>query len=326
MSEPIDQPGEFIGRPAASLRGIVIRYRGHYMAGARPARVTLPSASVTLLLGWEQPLTIRSGPAQGVAPASWPAMIAGPQTAPTVAGFDGAGYAVEIDLTPLGAYQLLHLPLHHLARTVIAPDHIMGPGWAANTTERLAAALSWPRRWQILDALLARRLSAGTLPSPAAVQAWNLLRERGGAVSLRELTRATGLGQRRVQQLLREHIGLPPQTLSRIVRFHRALAVASSGPDSLVDLAGLAGYHDQSHMSRDFRALSGKTPGELLHLMRRRPAGHSGGHIQSFNDFGLPAHQAARRGFAVPVPADPTKAPSPPRRSCVPPPSSSGGP
>ncbi|MFC8362266.1 helix-turn-helix domain-containing protein [Streptomyces griseorubiginosus] len=286
MSEQIDQPGEYIGRPAAALRGVVIRYRGHRMAGARPARVTLPSASVTLLLGWEQPLTIRSGPAQGVAQASWPAMIAGPQTAPMVAGFDGAGYAVEIDLTPLGAYQLLNLPLHHLARTVIAPDHAMGPGWAANTTEQLAAARSWPRRWQMLDALLARRLSAGPLPAPAAVQAWSLLRDRGGAVSLPELSRATGLGQRRIQQVLREHIGLPPRTVSRIVRFHRALAVASAGPDSLVDLAGRAGYHDQSHMNRDFRALSGRTPGELLDLVRRRPAGHSSGHIQSFNDFG----------------------------------------
>ncbi|WP_406120520.1 helix-turn-helix domain-containing protein [Streptomyces canus] len=215
-------------------------------------------------------------------------MIAGLQTAPMLAGFDGSGYAVEIDLTPLGAYQLLNLPLHNLAKTVIAPDHIMGSGWAANATEQLAAALSWSRRWQILDALLARRLGAGALPSPAAVQAWSLLRERGGAVSLRELTRATGLGQRRIQQLLREHIGLPPQALSRIVRFHRALTVASTGPDSLVDLASRAGYHDQSHMNRDFRALSGKTPGELLHLMRRRPAGHSRGHIQSFNDFGLP--------------------------------------
>lgn len=49
VSEPIGQPGEYPGRPAASLRCIVIRNRGHHMAGARPARVTLPSASVTLL-------------------------------------------------------------------------------------------------------------------------------------------------------------------------------------------------------------------------------------------------------------------------------------
>ncbi|MDH6522544.1 AraC-like DNA-binding protein [Streptomyces sp. SAI-135] len=288
MTELIDRPGEYIGRPSASLRGVVIRYRGHRMGGARPARVTLPSAAVTVLLGWGEPLTIRSGQGQGASPGQWPAMIAGLQSAPMLAGFSGSASAVEIELTPLGAYRLLCLPLHYLAKTVIDPDHIMGAGWAANATEQLAAAPHWPQRWQILDILLTRRLSNGTtVPSPAATHAWNLLRDRGGAASLRELTAVTGLGQRRIQGLLREHIGLPAQTLSRIIRFHRALAMASSGLDSLADLASQAGYHDQPHMNRDFRALSGQTPGELLDIMRRAPARHSKGHLQSFNDFGL---------------------------------------
>lgn len=287
MTEPIDQPGEYTGHPAASLRGIVVGYRGHRMEGARPARVTLPSATVTLLLAWGQPLTIHSGPEQAVPSASWPAMIAGLQTTSTLAGFDGSGYALEIDLTPLGAYQLLNIPLQHLAKTVIDPDHIMGSGWTANATEQLAAAPHWPRRWQILDALLTRRLRGGTPPSPAAVKAWALLRDRGGAVSLRELMLATGLGQRRIQGLLREHIGLPAQTLSRIIRFHRTLTMASNSLDSLADLASLAGYHDQSHMNRDFRALSSQTPRELIDIMRRTPPRHSVGHIQSFGDFGF---------------------------------------
>ncbi|WP_327692449.1 AraC family transcriptional regulator [Streptomyces sp. NBC_00459] len=231
MTEPIDRPGEYTGRPATSLRGIVIRYRGHHMGGPRPARVTLPSAAVTVLLGWGQPLTIHTGPEQA-AVGRWPAMIAGLQTAPMLAGFNGSASAVEIELTPLGAYRLLNLPLHHLAKTVIDPDHIMGEGWAANATEQLAAASRWPRRWQILDALLTRRLHGETPPSPAATQTWNLLRDRGGAVSLPNLALAIGLGQRRIQGLLREHIGLPAQTLSRIIRFHQALAVAPSGLDS----------------------------------------------------------------------------------------------
>ncbi|QUC59046.1 helix-turn-helix domain-containing protein [Streptomyces sp. A2-16] len=288
MTESIDQPGEYTGRPTASLRGIVIRYRGHRMGSARPARVTLPSAAVTVLLGWGQPLTIRSGPEQEVSPGPWPAMIAGLQTMPMLAGFDGSASAVEIELTPLGAYRLFNLPLHHLAKTVIDPDQIMGAGWAANATEQLAAASHWHGRWRILDTLLTRRLSdRATPPAPAAAQAWSLLCERGGAVSLHQLALDIGLGQRRIQGLLREHIGLPAQTLSRIIRFHNALAVASTDVNSLADLASLAGYHDQSHMNRDFRALSGQTPRQLLDIMRRTPARHSVGHLQAFNDFGL---------------------------------------
>ncbi|MDX5564567.1 hypothetical protein PYK79_16100 [Streptomyces sp. ID05-04B] len=51
MTEPIDQPGEYSAHPAASLR-VVVGCRGHRMEGARPAPVTLPSATVTLFLAW----------------------------------------------------------------------------------------------------------------------------------------------------------------------------------------------------------------------------------------------------------------------------------
>ncbi|MEV0741456.1 helix-turn-helix domain-containing protein [Streptomyces sp. NPDC050549] len=191
---------------------------------------------------------------------------------------------VEIELAPLGTYRLLNLPPHHLAKTVIDPAQIRGAGWASNATEQLAAASRWPGRWRILDTLLTRRLCSETPNSPAAAQAWRLLCDRGGAVSLRERTLAIGLGQRHGQGLLRDHIGLTAQTLARIIRFRSALAVASTDLNSL---AGLAGYHDQSHMNRDFRALSGQTPRELLDIMRRTPARHRVGRIQAFNDFGL---------------------------------------
>ncbi|WP_411093675.1 helix-turn-helix domain-containing protein [Streptomyces sp. 049-1] len=193
---------------------------------------------------------------------------------------------MEIELTPLGAYRLMNLPLHHLARTVVDPGEIMGAEWVVGVTERLAAAPHWPHRWQILDAVLTGRLGTGTAPSPAATEAWSLLRERGGGVSLPELALAIGLGRRRIQGLLREHVGLPAQTLSRILRFHRALAAAAADRPPLADLANLAGYHDQSHMHRDFRAFSGRTPQDLVRIMRRTPARHGAGHLQPFNDFG----------------------------------------
>ncbi|WUG29167.1 helix-turn-helix domain-containing protein [Streptomyces sp. NBC_00459] len=56
--------------------------------------------------------------------------------------------------------------------------------------------------------------------------------------------------------------------------------------DSLADLASRAGYYDQSHMYRDFRTLSGRTPRELLDIMSRTSPRHGLGHIQPFNDFG----------------------------------------
>ncbi|MDQ0688866.1 AraC-like DNA-binding protein [Streptomyces achromogenes] len=300
MSEPVDR-GEYVGGVAQPLRGSVIRYRGHRMAGARPLRVTLPSATVTLLLGWGHPLHVQSGPQDGSSLGEWPAMIAGLQASPLLAGFRGAAFAVEIELSPLGARRLLGTSLHHLAKAVVDPDEILGAGWTREATERLMAAPNWPQRWQILDSLLLPRL-AGPPPPPVVAEAWHLLRTRDGAVSLSDLMAVTGLGSRRLQGLFRDHIGLPAQTVSRILRFHRTLGVASSGCGSLAELAVRGGYHDQAHMNRDFRALSGQTPGELCTIMERAPARGHDGHIQPFNDFGL-RHQPRRQPGPPAVPA-----------------------
>jgi transcriptional regulator GlxA family with amidase domain len=214
-------------------------------------------------------------------------MVAGLQTSATVAGFHGPGSAVEIELTPLGARRLLGMPLYHLAKSVVDPDDILGADWAEDITEQLAAAPHWPQRWRILDTVLSRMLSVATPSHPMVIAALDLLRDRGGAVSLKGLMEATGLGARRVQGLLREHVGLPAQTLSRILRFHRTLAMAANGHFPLSQLATLAGYHDQAHMSREVRSLSGQTPQELLGIMKRAPIRPSAYHIQPFNDFGL---------------------------------------
>lgn len=294
MTNPADHGGYF-GRPAAHLRGSVIRYRGHQMTGPRPARVTLPCATVTLLLAWGHPLTIHSGRDAGHLSTHWPAMIAGLQASAMLAGFHGPGSAVEIEFTPLGARRLLGVPLHHLAKSVVDPDEILGPHWSADITDRLAGAAHWPQRWRMLDTLLTQRLCVAHPPSPVIVEIWDLVRNGGGATSLRDLMETTSLGARRIQGLLREHVGLPAQTLSRILRFHKTLAISANSRLSLGELAVMGGYHDQAHMSRDFRELSGHTPRELLGIKQRAPIQPCGDHLQPFNDFGLPPAIVERR-------------------------------
>lgn len=280
--------GESIDRVAPGwLRGHVLRYRGYRMAGPRPPRLSLPSATVTLLLGWGDPLHITDGLNRAGPSSVWPAMIAGIQTAPVLAGYLGPGHAVEVDFTPLGAHRCMRIPLHHLARAVIEPDEVMGAGWTTRLTEQLAAAPNWPRRWAILDSLLARQLASGPPASPLITEVWDLICTRDGGVTLRELTHTTGRGSRRIQGLFREHVGIPPQTVSRILRFHRTLAIASSGCPSLAQLAALGGYHDQAHMSREFRALSGHTPQQLCGLVKQESGSRHGDRTQRFSDFFL---------------------------------------
>jgi AraC-like DNA-binding protein len=60
-----------------------------------------------------------------------------------------------------------------------------------------------------------------------------------------------------------EHVGVSPKQLARVVRMRRALGsmdVARRVGWSRVALD--LGYHDQAHLTRELRALTGRTPGE----------------------------------------------------------------
>ncbi|WP_380283392.1 helix-turn-helix domain-containing protein [Kitasatospora purpeofusca] len=266
VDERQDQGENIERRPPEWMRGDVVRCRGFRTGGAQPPRVTLPSLAVTLVVGWGEPLSIRQGlGSQGTRHA----MLAGLQTAPVVAGYRGSGHAVEVEFTAVGAFRLFGLPLHLLANSATHPDDALGEGWTARLTEQLAQARDWTERWTAVDAALRPRFEAAGPLSGLAVEAWRRLRDTYGGMTARELSDATGRGERRLQHVFRDHVGLPPQTLSRVLRFQRALNLARPGRLSLAEVAAMSGYHDQAHMNRDFRALSGRTPGELRGLARQ---------------------------------------------------------
>ncbi|MEW1638189.1 helix-turn-helix domain-containing protein [Streptomyces sp. NPDC093801] len=156
-----------------------------------------------------------------------------------------------------------------MANARLHPDEVLGTGWSTGLTEQLKARPDWEGRWAVIDDALACLMVDAPPPSPVVAEAWSRLRACHGQVSAKELTAATGRGRRRLQMLFREQIGLPPQSVSRILRFQRALTLGSDACRSLADRATLCGYYDQAHMNRDFRDLAGLTPAQLCLLADR---------------------------------------------------------
>ncbi len=86
-----------------------------------------------------------------------------------------------------------------------------------------------------------------------------------GQTDIARLADAACLSTKQFNRVFSEHIGSNPKEFSRIVRFQRALHILEVKPQtSLTALACECGYFDQSHMIKDFKALSGYTPGEYL--------------------------------------------------------------
>lgn len=76
-----------------------------------------------------------------------------------------------------------------------------------------------------------------------------------------DLARASGLGLRSLQRLVRDELGLTPKWLIRRYRMQEAAAaLAESDPPPLAELASSLGFADQAHLGREFRAVIGETP------------------------------------------------------------------
>ena len=72
------------------------------------------------------------------------------------------------------------------------------------------------------------------------------------------------IGERTLQRLTARRIGLSPKWLIQRRRLHEAAeALAAVEPPDLARVAADLGYADQAHFTRDFRTVTGVTPGEF---------------------------------------------------------------
>lgn len=129
--------------------------------------------------------------------------------------------------------------------------------------DHLRELLTPARKFDLLESFLLTRLHKARAKTHTPLIRFSLdaLHATPCVTTVAELTRTTGLSPRRLSQLFRERIGVPPKLYSRILRFQQAVQQLHSGADiRWSELALACGYYDQSHFANDFRAFSGLSP------------------------------------------------------------------
>jgi AraC-like DNA-binding protein len=190
------------------------------------------------------------------------AFVGGLSDRPVRTEFVGDAGGIQVDFTPLGARRCLGLPMQELTNRVVAIEDVLGPR-AALLVERLQEARGWAERFALLDAALLRRLAEG--PEPAPEVAWTLRRlaAADGRLAIAGLAAEVGWSRRHLAASWRRDVGLAPKAVARILRFQRALRLVREG-HGLAEAAYDCGYADQPHLNRDFRALAGASPREVI--------------------------------------------------------------
>ncbi|MFJ9866113.1 helix-turn-helix domain-containing protein [Streptomyces sp. NPDC101165] len=262
----------FYARPDARLRPGILGYRGFRLAdGPARERLVVPRGTVSLLIGFQGETHVgrHVGRLSRTVPATdfrHTSVVSGLHTGARVLAHHGELRGVEVTLAPWAAQRLLvGTTLGELTDGVADPAEVLGQRFH-RLGEMLEAAPCWQDRFALLDRSLLRWTAdsgPSREPSPAVLHAWDILTRTSGAVSIREVAARTGWGLRHLETRFREQIGLAPKGLARVLRLNRAICMLSRGRRQ-ADTALDCGLYDQSHLAREFKAMTGMPPGRFL--------------------------------------------------------------
>ncbi len=190
-----------------------------------------------------------------------PSYVVGAMTGPQLVRHQGGVDLVGVRFRPGAAPAFLEVPAHEVTDGILPLDAAWA-GLAAEARERLGEAERDDARVAALEGVLLRVLKRGRGRLDAAVvAACRAVEDTLGPLGVDALTREAGVGRRQFERRFRTAVGLSPGTAVRVQRFRRALVELRRPGATLAGAALAAGYYDQPHLTRDFRALAGTTPG-----------------------------------------------------------------
>jgi AraC-like DNA-binding protein len=196
-------------------------------------------------------------------------VVTGPRTRTGIVTLPPGTVLAGIRLRPAAGAAVLGMPPNELTDAAADASAVFG---AAGEPGRLAQeqADSADGALNLLQHLVTCR---NPLPEPmTAAVLTGATRDgwRVGAVP-------SAVSDRQVRRRCVAATGLAPKELLRILRFQVFLALVQRETDplqaGLADLAALAGYADQPHLTRECLRLAGQTPGEFVRQISHSCAG-----------------------------------------------------
>ena len=230
----------------------------------------LPSGNAQLVFALhETPIVCLQGSSRDQ--VAWSrGILHGPQWNYFISGPKPAGAVAGVAFRPGAAGAVLGVPITEFTDRHVTIDALWGAR-GRDLHDRLLAAGGPAAVFGILERELTARITRPLLMHPAVALALAPRSQHAPALRVADVQRDAGLSPRHFIALFRSAVGLTPKHYYRVQRFAAVLrGLATADAANLADLAAAAGYSDQSHLSREFRAFAGITPTQY------RPRGPDG--------------------------------------------------
>lgn len=208
-------------------------------------------------------MRVIGAPGSGQPSARPQGVLGGMHTSPVLIAQQGHLCGVHVELHPLGLRALFGYSSAELSEHVVDLADL-GSRFAA-LPPRLAAESGWRGRFAVLDEVLLGGFTGTEDPVPELALAWRWLLASGGTMRVAQLAGEVGWSRRHLGEVFRREVGLSPKQAARVLRFERAGTLLRRGTRmNLAELAAVCGYSDQSHLTNEWRALAGCSPGTWI--------------------------------------------------------------
>jgi AraC-like DNA-binding protein len=150
--------------------------------------------------------------------------------------------------------------------------HELWGRFADELRERLGELDESARQLALLERLLLGRLCRREI-DPLVQFALSRFQARGGQASVGAVQRASGVSAETFIARFRSAVGLAPKRYLRVARLRSLVTlVAARGATNWGEVALDFGFADQAHLTREFRALTGLTPGSYRPIASDQPS------------------------------------------------------
>jgi AraC-like DNA-binding protein len=261
MDYAIRRPTGLLARYVKHLWSMDLRLRPGEVVRERVA----PNGCVCVMLNFgERPQVVGANGDRTRQP--W-AHVSGQKTTFTDLEARGRVGLLGVVLRPEAGAAVLGLPASELRGLHVALRELFGAD-ADPLSERVGEAQSHGARFDAVEAVLGARLARTDPPVDRCMQLFvRRVSQSGGTRPVAALAAELGLSRRQLERKVAAAVGLPPKAFSRMIRYQRALALKQRDPAlGLTRLAYDAGYADQAHFIREFRAITGYTPRQAFAL------------------------------------------------------------
>jgi len=175
----------------------------------------------------------------------------------------GKSNMLGVRFKPYGLSAFTSIPINDFTRHSVSLDDVWGQT-GLELEEQLHEHLGIERRIGILERFFTTRLVEK--PKVEALDyAVNFLKSPLSNNSLSDLSNKVNIGERQLQRLFLQHVGLGPKKLKRIYRLQNVISLIQKGKvKTLTQVALEAGYYDQAHFNRDFKSITDQSPKEYI--------------------------------------------------------------